>query len=171
LAITCDDKQNEILEKISILEIDHAKMLVICLSDVGHIENKIFNITKIPNKELISAVQILNNRLVGKKIKEIPEMLNLIKPLLMQEIKRYEYIMHNFSEMFLRFVVPFEVTSGMQYLVNNKNYDLQKIKSIVHLISQGFPWQRFLNEGNEIKIGKEINKQCSELAIITQDLQ
>jgi transcriptional regulator of heat shock response len=28
-----------------------------------------------------------------------------------------------------------------------------------------------LNEGNEIKIGKEINKQCSELAIITQDLQ
>jgi transcriptional regulator of heat shock response len=144
---------------------------VVCLSNSGHIENKIFNVTEVSNHELITAVNIFQQRLVGQKIREIPEIVYLLKPILMNQIQHYEYVIRHFVEIFLHFTVPYQVTSGMHYLFKDNKLDLPEIKSIVNLISQGIPWQHFLSDGFQIKIGKEINQQCKDLAIIVNNLQ
>ncbi|WP_342276990.1 heat-inducible transcriptional repressor HrcA [Spiroplasma endosymbiont of Nebria brevicollis] len=159
------------LKKIELVPISNDNALAICITSNGHIQNKMFNIQETPLTDLTIAIDIFNTRLIGTKINEISEKVNLLKPILEQQVQKSEFIIQGFINTLINFSRPLSTTHGVQYMLENPEFnDINKIKTIIRFIESQSPWMYFDQLNNtavQIKIGEELGNENNDMAMIT----
>lgn len=128
------------LKKIELVPISNDNALAICITSNGHVQNKMFNIQETPLTDLTIAIDIFNTRLIGTKINEISEKVNLLKPILEQQVQKSEFIIQGFINTLINFSRPLSTTHGVQYMLENPEFnDINKIKTIIRFIESQSP--------------------------------
>lgn len=159
------------LKRIELVPISNDNALAICITNNGHIQNKMFNIQETPLADLTIAINIFNTRLVGTKINEISEKFNLLKPILEQQVQKSEFIIQGFINTLINFSRPLSTTHGVQYMLENPEFnDINKVKTIIKFIESQSPWMYFDQLNNtpiQIKIGEEMGNENNDVAMIT----
>ncbi|WP_308149691.1 heat-inducible transcriptional repressor HrcA [Spiroplasma sp. AdecLV25b] len=158
------------LKKIELVPISNDNALAICITSNGHVQDKIFNIQETPLTDLTIAIDIFNTRLIGTKINEISEKVNLLKPILEQQVQKSEFIIQGFINTLINFSRPLSTTHGVQYMLENPEFnDINKIKTIIRFIESQSPWMYFDQLNNttvQIKIGEELGNENNDMAMI-----
>lgn len=169
--VTGPNLNEDTLKKIELIPISNDNALAICITSNGHVQNKMFNIQETSLTDLTIAIDIFNTRLVGTKINEISEKVNLLKPILEQQVQKSEYIIQSFVNTLINFSRPLSTTHGVQYMLENPEFnDINKVKTIIKFIESQSPWMYFdkLNsKGLQIKIGEELGNENNDMAMIT----
>ncbi|WP_425382204.1 heat-inducible transcriptional repressor HrcA [Spiroplasma endosymbiont of Melieria omissa] len=169
--VTGPNLNEDTLKKIELIPISNDNALTICITSNGHVQNKMFNIQETSLTNLSIAIDIFNTRLIGTKISEISEKVNLLKPILEQQVQKSEYIIQGFVNTLINFSRPLSTTHGVQYMLENPEFnDINKVKTIIKFIESQSPWMYFdeLNNNQlQIKIGEELGNENNDMAMIT----
>lgn len=169
--VTAANANEDTLKKIELIPISNDNALTICITSNGQVQNKMFNIRETSLTDLSIAIDIFNTRLIGTKISEISEKVNLLKPILEQQVQKSEYIIQGFINTLINFSRPLSTTHGVQYMLENPEFnDINKIKTIIKFIESQSPWMYFDELNNnplQIKIGEELGNENNDMAMIT----
>lgn len=170
------DLNYDTLKKIELLNLNAQTVLAVIITNSGYVENKIFNVDEISLEDLVTAVEIFNQRLIGTKISEIGEKVDLLKPILAKQVRKSEYIIQSFVNALINFSKPLSSTHGVQYMLENPEFnDINKVKTLIKFIDSQSPWSYFQKLSNQessdnpvqIKIGEELGQENDNMAMIT----
>lgn len=142
------------LEHINLFPIDQTQAVAVFITSSGHTENKLFQFEeKVSVEELSNCCAILNERLTGVKLQEIPELLTLIKPILAKSVKQYEEIFQAFFNAFLKFANQNFYLSGTNNLFNQPEFtDVNKLKQLMVMFENSGIWKDIGASQNALKL-------------------
>lgn len=150
------------------------QVMVILVTDKGHVENQIFNLPKsINGYELEKIVRIFNDQLVGYPLVEVYQKLKNDIPQLLQKYVRTPIgIIDVVDNIITRAAQDrFFVRGRMNILDFNEAMDVEKFKSIYNLMDGNTSLTSLINqshEGIEVKIGQELqNELFQDFSLIT----
>ncbi len=126
------DAKMQNLEHIKVFQIDPKTAVCVFISDTGYTENKTFNFQEqVSIEDIETCTDILNERLKGTPIYELPDRLESIKPILNQSVQRFEMLYNAFAGAFIKFATEtlyFDGTSNMMY--QPEYADIEKLKEL-----------------------------------------
>ena len=126
------DAKNQTLEHIKVFQIDPKTAVCVFITDTGHTENKTFNFQdEVTIDDIETCTDILNDRLKGTPIPELPERLESLKPILTKSVQRFEMLYNAFAGAFVKFAsetLYFEGSSNMMY--QPEYADIEKLKEL-----------------------------------------
>ncbi|MBQ1533543.1 MAG: heat-inducible transcription repressor HrcA, partial [Erysipelotrichaceae bacterium] len=126
------DAKNQTLEHIKVFQIDPKTAVCIFISNTGHTENKTFNFQdEVPIEDIQTCTDILNDRLKGTPIQDLPEKLESLKPILTKSVQRFEMLYNAFAGAFVKFAsetLYFDGTTNMMY--QPEYADIEKLKEL-----------------------------------------
>ncbi|AHI53700.1 heat-inducible transcription repressor [Spiroplasma sabaudiense Ar-1343] len=168
---TTPDNGEALLRKAELIPISNESAAVIFALSNGIVENKVFNLENISLEDLQTCINLFNERLVETKIKDLDVKVEAIRPILQQQVKKYEFVLQTFLNVILHNTSSVTKTQGVQYMLENPEFsDPNKIKSVLKLIESisPFEWYKSQTEENEaqVKIGFEIGEENNDLALI-----
>lgn len=169
------DSSKQRLEHLKLFPIDEKTAVCVFITNLGHTENKIFNFQDVVSVEDIkTCTDILNDRLKGTSIYELPEKLELLKPILSENVKRHEMLFNAFAGAFVKFAsetLYFQGTSNIMY--QPEFHDIEKLKEFVKMLDNPSLWRNLGNE-NELSIvtskGTEL-VWMDDLAVVSSDVK
>lgn len=146
--------QSQTLEHINLFPLDQNQAVAVFITSSGHTENRLFNFDhEISVEELANCCAILNDRLTGVKLNEIPDRLALIKPILAQSIKQYEMIFQAFFNAFLKFANQNFYHSGTNNLFNQPEFaDMNKLKLLMGMFENSGIWKDIGANQNALRL-------------------
>ncbi len=168
--------QEELLKKIELLPISAIQAVVIFVLANGHVENKLFTIDENSSMDdLQISVELFNGRLKNTKITDIPTKFEVIRPILEQQVKHYEYILKQFVNALTNIIKPSYSTHGIQYMLQNPEYNNpERIKQVIRFIETISPFDYFKKQQNNpnkdlvsIQIGNETGFNNDDMALLT----
>ncbi|MBQ5804764.1 MAG: heat-inducible transcription repressor HrcA [Erysipelotrichaceae bacterium] len=126
------DAKNQTLEHIKVFQIDPKTAVCVFISNTGHTENKTFNFQdEVPIEDIQTCTDILNDRLKGTPIQDLPEKLESLKPILTKSVQRFEMLYNAFAGAFVKFAsetLYFDGTTNMMY--QPEYADIEKLKEL-----------------------------------------
>ena len=126
------DAKTQTLEHIRVFQIDPKTAVCVFITNTGHTENKTFNFQdEVTIEDIQTCTDILNDRLKGTLIYELPEKLESIKPILTKSIQRFEMLYNAFAGAFVKFAsetLYFDGTTNMMY--QPEYADIEKLKEL-----------------------------------------
>lgn len=126
------DAKNQSLEHIRVFQIDPKTAVCVFITNTGHTENKTFNFQdEVTIEDIQTCTDILNDRLKGTLIHDLPEKLESIKPILTKSIQRFEMLYNAFAGAFVKFAsetLYFDGTTNMMY--QPEYADIEKLKEL-----------------------------------------
>ena len=126
------DAKNQSLEHIRVFQIDPKTAVCVFITNTGHTENKTFYFQdEVTIEDIQTCTDILNDRLKGTLIHDLPEKLESIKPILTKSIQRFEMLYNAFAGAFVKFAsetLYFDGTTNMMY--QPEYADIEKLKEL-----------------------------------------
>lgn len=126
------DAKNQTLEHIKVFQIDPKTAVCVFITNTGYTENKTFNFQdEVTIDDIQTCTDILNDRLKGTLIYELPEKLESLKPILTKSIQRFEMLYNAFAGAFVKFAsetLYFDGTNNMMY--QPEYADVEKLKEL-----------------------------------------
>lgn len=126
------DAKNQTLEHIKVFQIDPKTAVCVFITNTGHTQNKTFNFQdEVTIEDIQTCTDILNDRLKGTLIYELPEKLESLKPILTKSIQRFEMLYNAFAGAFVKFAsetLYFDGTTNMMY--QPEYADVEKLKEL-----------------------------------------
>lgn len=168
--------KEEMLKKIELLPISATQAVVVFVLTNGHVENKLFNIDENSSiNDLQISVELFNSRLENTKITDITAKFDVIRPVLEQQVKHYEYILKQFANALTSIVKSSYSTHGLQYMLQNPEYNNpERIKQIIRFIETISPFDYFKKQQDNpnedlvsIQIGNETGFNNDDMALLT----
>lgn len=144
------DSSTQRLEYIKIFPIDDKNLVCVLITDTGHTETKNFKFDEsIPVEDIKNCADILNSRLKGTTIDEVPEKLIAIRPILETHLIRHELLFKAFMNAFTKFAnenLRYSKTSNILY--QPEYSDIEKIKDVMSRLENDEVWDELagLNE-------------------------
>lgn len=144
----------ETLQHINLFPLEPNQAVAVFITGSGHTENRLFNFDqKVSVEELSHCCAILNERLTGARLSEIPDRLQLIKPILAKSIKQYEIIFQAFFNAFLKFANQNFYLSGTNNLFNQPEFtDVHKLKQLMAMFENSGIWKDIGASENALKL-------------------
>lgn len=144
----------EKLEHINLFPLDMNQAVAVFITSSGHTENRLFHFDQVVSvEELSNCCNILNERLSGVSISEIPERLALIKPILAKSIKQYETIFQAFFNAFLKFANQNFYLSGTNNLFDQPEFtDVHKLKQLMNMFENSGIWRDIGSSQDALKL-------------------
>lgn len=160
------------LEHINLFPLDKNQAVAVFITSDGHTENKLFNFDEdISVEEMSNCCTILNDRLAGVKLNEIPDRLSLIKPILAKSIKQYEMIFQAFFNAFLKFANQNFYLSGTNNLFNQPEFtDVGKLKQLMSMFENSGIWKDIGTSQNALTLNKGDHSNLvwvDDMAVVT----
>ena len=160
------------LEHINLFPLEKNQAVAVFITSDGHTENKLFNFDEdISVEELSNCCSILNDRLTGVKLNEIPDRLPLIKPILAKSIKQYEMIFQAFFNAFLKFANQNFYLSGTNNLFNQPEFtDVSKLKQLMSMFENSGIWKDIGTSQNALTLNKGEHSNLvwvDDMAVVT----
>ena len=146
------DEKEEKLASIQMVQISDNTITAIFVTDKGYVENKTFIVPdNLSPEEIISCVNLLNERLKGTPIVNLVEKTEALKPVLNDYIVGHDLVYQALLETFVRFASDRLSLYGRDELFSREEYknDTQKLEQIFKLL-------------NDQQLLKEVKKEISE---------
>lgn len=148
------------LQRITIVPIQFNRVTAIIITDHGHVENKVFELSDgISFEDLQGCVQVMNDMLVGTPLGSVARKLELeVKPILGAKIIEHEALFKAFLEAFVKFASSDVYFSGKENMLYQPEYnDVNTLRSIVKAFENSQVWKTLtplsMQEGVSVKIG------------------
>lgn len=150
------------LKEISVVPIDNENLIVIVVTDKGHVENKKITLKNVSHEEIRKTVNLINDLIVGTPIDEVSSKLEFeIKPIIGRYVKEHEIVYNTFYQVFKDFSNKNVNVVGKNNILKQPEFNsVDKIKDIFgKLDSEEQIINSIEEENNDIKIyiGKENN--------------
>ncbi|MCI5967261.1 MAG: heat-inducible transcriptional repressor HrcA [Tenericutes bacterium] len=150
------------LKEISVVPIDNENLIVIVVTDKGHVENKKITLKNVSHEEIRKTVNLINDLIVGTPIDEVSSKLEFeIKPIIGRYVKEHEIVYNTFYQVFKDFSSKNVNVVGKNNILKQPEFSsVDKIKDIFGKLDNK---EQIINsieeENNDIKvyIGKENN--------------
>lgn len=124
------------LKKVEAIPIDESNVTAILVTDKGHVENKLINISGSDLSEVNKTVELINKLIVGTPIDEVSEKLEYeIKPIINQYVKHHEMLYNAFYNAFSNFKDSNDMTmKGKNNLLELDEFstDANKIRNLIN---------------------------------------
>ncbi len=172
------DASKQTLEHLKLFPIDDKTAVCIFITNLGHTENKIFNFPDAVSLEDIqTCTEILNDRLKGTAIIDLPERLEALRPILSENVKRHEMLFNAFAGAFVKFAsetLYFQGTGNMLY--QPEFHDIEKLKNFVKMLDDPGLWRNLGHNDDENSLtvvtseGTEL-VWMDDLAVVSSDIK
>ncbi len=169
------DSSYERLQNITLVPLAEHSVTAIIVTNKGHVENRIFNISNNAYLEdLTSCVNVINELLEGTPINQVAFRLERdVKPILRAKIKEHEILFNAFLEAFMKFASNQVYFSGKENLLYQPEYnDVDKLRKLVSAFENSQSWQSLepiaLEEGVSVRIGSDSQiEDLSDVSVIS----
>jgi heat-inducible transcriptional repressor len=156
------DSSYEHLQNITLVPLSSHSVTAIIVTDKGHVENRMFNVTSNAYMEdLTNCVDVMNELLCGTPINDVARRLEVdVKPILSARIKEHEVLFNAFLEAFMKFANSSVYFSGKENLLYQPEYnDVNKLRKLVSAFENSQSWNNLvpiqLEDGVSIRIGSD----------------
>ena len=158
------------LKEIRVIPIDQDNLIVILVTDTGHVENKKITLRDVSLDEIKKTVDLINELIVGTPIDEISSKLEFeVKPIIGRYVKEHEMVYNTFYQVFKDFSSKNINVVGKNNIL--KQPEFNNIEKIQHIFDKFDNKEEMIDsikeENNDIKIyiGKE-NKLDDDVTVI-----
>ncbi len=121
-----------LLKKIEVVPIAGDSMIVIVVTDKGHVEHKTLELKDVSSKDISKTVSLINNLIVGTPIDEVSTKLEYdIKPIIGKYVEQHEQIYNAFYNVFSEVSEPdVNIVGKNKFLSQPEFSSVDKIKSL-----------------------------------------
>lgn len=126
------DAKQQTLEHIRVFQIDEKTAVCVFITNTGHTENKTFNFSEaVSIEDIETCTSILNDRLKGTLIGELPEKMKALKPIITKSVQRFEMLYNAFAGAFVKFATETMYFEGETNMMYQPEYaDIEKLKEL-----------------------------------------
>ena len=148
------------LQEIRTVPIDNENLIVIVVTDTGHVENKKVNIKNVSLDSIKKTVDLINELIVGTPIDEVSTKLEFeIKPIISRYVKEHEIVYNTFYQVFKDVSKKNVNVVGRNNILKQPEFNnVEKIEEIFNKLDNNEEIiDSIKEENNDIKIyiGKE----------------
>lgn len=122
-----------LLKQIEVVPINDKSLIVIVVTDKGHVEHKNITLDGVSLEEVRKTVGLINNLIVGTPIDEVSSKLEFeIKPIIGKYVNQHEQIYNAFYHVFSDFTAPHttNVVGKSKFLNQPEFSNVDKIKQV-----------------------------------------
>lgn len=157
------------LKEINVVPLSETSMIIIVITDQGHVEHKTIDLPNISLEEVKKTVTLINDLIVGTPIDEVSSKLEFeIKPIIPRYVKEHELLYNTFYKVFREFSNKNVNIVGKNYMLEQPEFNnIDKIKDLFSKIDDKEIIERIESNNNDINIyiGKE-NKIDEDVTVI-----
>jgi len=152
-----------LLKQIEVVPIDDASMIVIIVTDKGHVEHKQIHLEDVSMEEIKKTVGLINNLISGTPIDEVSSKLEFeIKPIIGNYVKQHEQLYNAFYHVFSDFTNQEVNVMGRNKMLEQPEFssNIDKVKNVFNKLEDDVLVRNIVEDDeNNIKvyIGKENN--------------
>lgn len=164
---------DNLLKKIEVVPINEDSMVVLVVTDKGHVEHKEIKLDHVLPEDIQKTVSLINNIIVGTPIDEVSTKLEYeVKPIIGKYVNQHEQLYNAFYHVFSDFTTnDFNIAGRNKFLEQPEFNNIDKIKNIFDKLDD----ERTLREieddddGNiKVYIGNENNIDSDVTVIKTK---
>ncbi len=163
-----------LLKQIEVVPIDEESMIVIIVTDKGHVEHKNIKLKEVSLQEVQKTVSLINNLISGTPIDEVSNKLEFeIKPIIGNYVKQHEQLYNAFYNVFTDFQSGHVNVVGRNKMLEQPEFstNIEKIKKVFNKLEDKELLRDIEeDEDNNIKvyIGNESNIDSDVTVIKTK---
>lgn len=163
-----------LLKQIEVVPIDDVSMIVIIVTDKGHVEHKNIKLKDISLQEIKKTVSLINNLISGTPIDEVSTKLEYeIKPIISKYVKQHEQLYNAFYHVFNDFTNQEINVVGRNKILEQPEFtnNIEKIKNVYNKLENSASLRSIEQDSdNNIKvyIGNENNIDSDVTVIKTK---
>ncbi len=137
------DSSMQKLEHIKLFQIDARNAVCVFITNTGHTETRNFRFEEeIPFSDLETCTDILNKRLRGVPISELPARMQDVRPDLSLAVKRHELLFTAFVKAFVNFASESIYFSGKDKMLYQPEFeDISKLKQLMQMFDDISVWK------------------------------
>lgn len=168
------DGQTECLTKIQLQPLSESVVVAVFITNRGHVEHKVFNISSsLSMADLQSVVNILNDRICGTPINMVVDKVNSLRPILAEKFVQHEVLFKAFLEAFLKFTVDHVSVYGRANILEQPEFtnDLEKLRALVNMLEDDSVWRKLSSDQDiAVKIGNDVISELGEVSVVTANV-
>ena len=163
-----------LLKQIEVVPIDDVSIIVIIVTDKGHVEHKSIKLQDVPLEEVKKTVGLINNLISGTPIDEVSTKLEYeVKPIIGNYVKQHEQLYNAFYHVFNDFTNQEVNIVGRNKILEQPEFssNIEKIKTVFNKLEDRETLRSIEEDGdNNIKvyIGNENNIDSDVTVIKTK---
>lgn len=163
-----------LLKQIEVVPIDDVSMIVIIVTDKGHVEHKNIKLNDVSIDEVKKTVGLINNLISGTPIDEVSRKLEFeVKPIIGKYVKQHEQIYNAFYHVFSDFTNQEVNIMGRSKMLEQPEFssNIEKIKTVFNKLDSPELINNIVeDDDNNIKvyIGNENNIDSDVTVIQTK---
>ena len=127
------NSHENLLKQIEVVPIDDISIIVIIVTDKGHVEHKNIKLYDVQLSEVKKTVGLINNLIVGTPINEVSNKLEFeIKPIIANYVKQHEQLYNAFYQVFNDFTNHEVSIVGRNKILEQPEFssNIEKIKTV-----------------------------------------
>lgn len=169
--------ENDLLKKIDLIQLSSLSAIIILVTSSGLINKMTIDLQN--NQQLddiITCVQVFNEKLIDTKLSEINNKLNSIKDEIRQKVHEYEFVIQEFiSKIFDFKEVNTTNVKGVRYLTTQPEFrDINKLNEVLEILENNNIWKQISYDLNKtgktlITFGKKIGVE--DLAVASTSIE
>ena len=163
-----------LLKQIEVVPIDDVSIIVIIVTDKGHVEHKSIKLQDVPLEEVKKTVGLINNLISGTPIDEVSTKLEYeVKPIIGNYVKQHEQLYNAFYHVFNDFTNHEVNIVGRNRILEQPEFssNIEKIKTVFNKLEDR-ETLRSIEEDNDnnikVYIGNENNIDSDVTVIKTK---
>jgi len=163
-----------LLKQIEVVPIDDASMIVIIVTNKGHVEHKQIHLEDVSMEEVKKTVGLINNLISGTPIDEVSSKLEFeIKPIIGNYVKQHEQLYNAFYHVFSDFTNQEVNVMGRNKMLEQPEFssNIDKVKNVFNKLEDDVLVRNIVEDDeNNIKvyIGTENNIDSDVTVIQTK---
>ena len=148
------DSSEQRLEHIKLFPIDARNCVCVFITDTGHTETKNFHFDEdIPFSDMESCTDVLNQKLKGVRISEIPDRMEAIRPDLNAVVTRHDLLFTAFVRAFVKFAGENIYFSGKDKMLYQPEFeDITKLKQLMSMLDDSTVWRKIGDNKNTLAV-------------------
>lgn len=185
VTVAKSDNKNSVLEAITLFVIDDIKSVITVVVNGDDTLSKVIkNPDGVTADDVRISIEIMNDRLKGTELKDLPEHLQAIKPLISDKVKNAEKLFEMFMSMIFEGITQEKnYTSGTSNIVKYKdNYDNLDKQVLLDVIEDHSIWKileeteandKKTYESNDTSVSftEESTSGLRDIVIINKDIE
>ena len=127
------NSHENLLKQIEVVPIDEESMIVLIVTDKGHVEHKSIKLKDVSTEEIKKTVNLINNLIAGTPIDEVSTKLEFeIKPIIGNYVRQHEQLYNAFYHVFNDFTSGDVNVVGRTKMLEQPEFsnNLEKIKNV-----------------------------------------
>ena len=150
-----------LLKQIEVVPIDDVSIIVIIVTDKGHVEHKSIKLQDVPLEEVKKTVGLINNLISGTPIDEVSTKLEYeVKPIIGNYVKQHEQLYNAFYHVFNDFTNQEVNIVGRHKILEQPEFssNIEKIKTVFNKLEDR-ETLRSIEEDNDNNIKEYIGNE------------